>query len=89
MCYSDLPYLYVGRGFAELDWPYTDDDQVRDRYDVMEYPVGISYYAYGAAWVTHWLTGSPDLAARGAHVAGDQLYADPEVRPRDACSSPP
>ena len=24
MCYSDLPYLYVGRGFAELDWPYSD-----------------------------------------------------------------
>ncbi len=22
MCYSDLPYLYTGRGFAELAWPY-------------------------------------------------------------------
>jgi hypothetical protein len=42
MCYSDLPYLYVGRGFAELDWPYSDSIQVRDRYEVMEYPVGIS-----------------------------------------------
>ena len=25
MCYSDLPYLYTGRGFAELNWPYSDD----------------------------------------------------------------
>ena len=24
LCYSDLPYLYVGRGFAELEWPYSD-----------------------------------------------------------------
>jgi uncharacterized membrane protein len=65
MCYSDLPYLYTGRGLAELAWPYTDDPQVRDRYpEVMEYPVGISYFAYGAAWVTHWVTGSPDLDAR-------------------------
>ena len=54
MCYSDLPYLYTGRGFAELNWPYTDDAQVRARYEVMEYPVGISYWAWGTAWVTHW-----------------------------------
>ncbi len=32
MCYSDLPYLYTGRGFAELHWPYTDDESVRARY---------------------------------------------------------
>ena len=42
MCYSDLPYLYTGRGLAELDWPYSDDPQVRARYEVMEYPVGIA-----------------------------------------------
>ena len=64
MCYSDLPYLYTGRGFAELNWPYTDDQQVRDRYEVMEYPVLIAYYAWGTAWVTHWLNGSPDLHDR-------------------------
>ncbi len=64
MCYSDLPYLYSGRGFAELNWPYTGDEQVRDRYDVMEYPVGISYFAWGTAWVTHWISGSPDLSPR-------------------------
>ena len=68
MCYSDLPYLYTGRGFAELTWPYSDDQQVRDRFEVMEYPVGISYWAWGTAWVTHWLNGSPDL---------DQRYENP------------
>jgi uncharacterized membrane protein len=78
MCYSDLPYLYVGRGFAELDWPYSQARDVRDRYDVMEYPVGISYYAFGAAEVTHWLSGSPDLLPRGAMSQGE-LYADPDV----------
>jgi uncharacterized membrane protein len=78
MCYSDLPYLYVGRGFAELDWPYSDALHVRDRYEVMEYPVGIAYYAYGAAQVTHLLSGSPDLDPRGALSQG-QLYADRHV----------
>jgi uncharacterized membrane protein len=78
MCYSDLPYLYVDRGFAELDWPYSDAIAVRDRYQVMEYPVGISYYAYATAYVTHWLSGSPNLDARGGMSQG-QLAADPKV----------
>jgi uncharacterized membrane protein len=56
MCYSDLPFMYTGRGFAELNWPYTDDAQVRDRYEVMEYPVAISYWAWATAWATHWVT---------------------------------
>ena len=64
MCYSDLPYLYTGRGLVELEWPYTDDAQVRDRYEVMEYPVGISYFAYGAAWVTQKATGRRRRATR-------------------------
>ena len=51
---------------------------MRDRYDVMEYPVGISYYAYGAAQVTHWVSGFPNLLPRGAMSQGE-LYADPEV----------
>ncbi len=44
----------------------------------MEYPVGISYYAFGAAEVTHWLSGSPNLRPRGAMSQG-QLYGDPDV----------
>src|SRR3954451_24266198 len=71
MCYSDLPYLYTGRGFAELSWPYSDDPQTRARYEVMEYPVGIAYWAYGAAWVTHWLNGSPDIEPRYSQSVGD------------------
>ena len=79
MCYSDLPYLYVGRGFAELDWPYSDAIDVRDRYDVMEYPVGISYYAYrGRARSPTGCLGFPNLLPRGA-MSQDELYADPEV----------
>ena len=61
MCYSDLPYLYVGRGFAELSVPYTDNG---GRYDDMEYPVLIGYFAYGTAWITHAMSGFPDLGLR-------------------------
>ncbi len=75
MCYSDIPYLYTGRGFAELTWPYSDTG---GRYDVMEYPVGISYVAYGAAQVTHWLSGSPDLRFR-ATVNPERLWGMPRV----------
>jgi len=96
MCYSDLPYLYVGRGFAELTWPYDDDPDVRARYeDVMEYPVGISYFAWATAHVAveaselvdEWrarLDGAPapppvDVRDR-ASVPVDRLYDDPQVR---------
>lgn len=71
MCYSDLPYLYTGRGLVELEWPYSDDAQVRSRYEVMEYPVGISYFAYAAAWVTHWAAGSPEVGPRSDVPTGD------------------
>ncbi len=76
MCYSDLPYLYTGRGLVELEWPYSDDPQVRQRYEVMEYPVGIAYFAYGAGWVTHWVTGSPDVAVREDQPVGDLVGTD-------------
>ena len=76
MCYSDLPYLYTGRGFAELNWPYTDDAEVRARYEVMEYPVAISYWAWATAWVTHWLNGSPDLST-SAESTADALFGRP------------
>ena len=79
LCYSDLPYLYVGRGFAELEWPYSDSISVRDRYSVMEYPVGIAYYAFGAAYLTHWLSGSPNLDARGGYSQA-QLSVEPQIR---------
>ncbi|HVK35458.1 MAG TPA: glycosyltransferase 87 family protein, partial [Microlunatus sp.] len=78
MCYSDMPYLYTGRGFAELNWPYSDDAQVRARYPVMEYPVGISYWVWGSAWVTHWANGSPDLGPR-YEMPTDSLFSNRTV----------
>ena len=80
MCYSDLPYLYTGRGFAELNWPYSDDEQVRQRYETMEYPVGISYFAWLDAWATHWLSGSPDISGR-AQIPSSDMWGAPGVVP--------
>jgi uncharacterized membrane protein len=79
MCYSDLPYLYTGRGFAELHWPYVDDDSVRARYPAMEYPVVISYWAWWSAEVTQRLSGNPDVTER-AGMPVDTLAARPEIR---------
>ena len=66
MCYSDLPYLYVGRGFAELNWPYADDPgpgPLRGH----GVPRRASPTPPGAAaWLTHWVTGSPDVDARAS-----------------------
>ncbi len=75
MCYSDVPYLYTGRGFAERTVPYTDTG---GRYQALEYPVVIGYFAYGAALVTHALSGWPDISGR-ASVPADQVYAQPGV----------
>ena len=75
MCYSDVPYLYTGRGFAERIVPFTDTN---GRYETMEYPVVIGYFAYGAAVLTHAFSGWPDLAGRQA-VPADQVYAAPGV----------
>jgi uncharacterized membrane protein len=79
MCYSDLPYLYTGRGFAELHWPYVDDDSVRARYPALEYPVVISYWARRSAEVTQRLSGNPDVTER-AGMPVDTLGARPEIR---------
>jgi uncharacterized membrane protein len=75
MCYSDVPYLYTGRGFAELSLPFSDTG---GRYQVMEYPVVIGYFAYGAAWLTQAVVGDADLEQRRAMPA-EQIYAVPGV----------
>ena len=61
LCYSDVPYLYVGRGFADLSVPYADNG---GRWQTLEYPVVIGYFAYGTAVITHGLSGFPDLVVR-------------------------
>lgn len=76
MCYSDLPYLYAGRGFAELDWPYSSADA---RHPAMEYPVGVAYWAWGTAYATHLLSGSPDVAER-AGLPVEDVAAREDVR---------
>ena len=60
-CYSDIPYLYTGRGFVEGLWPYADHG---DRYEVMEYPVGISYLAWITAKVTQINPSGPPVSER-------------------------
>lgn len=75
MCYSDIPFLYVGRGFAERELPYSDS---AGRYPDLEYPVLIGYFAHGAAVVTHALHGWPDVEERREGTV-DTLYADPAV----------
>ena len=67
MCYSDVPYLYTGRGFAEHRWPYLADD---DRYPAMEYPVLISYLAWGASEITALIPSGPSDAVRAATTPG-------------------
>jgi uncharacterized membrane protein len=78
MCYTDLAFLYVGRGLAEGEWPYTSDPQVRARHQVMEYPVGIAYGAWAMAQATRGLAGSGDLEVRGQVPVAD-LYAQESV----------
>jgi len=72
-CYSDVPYLYTGRGFAEGLWPYADSE---GRYQVMEYPVGISYLAWGAAKLTQLEPIGPPMVQRSLGDAG-QLWSLP------------
>ncbi len=72
-CYSDIPYLYTGRGFAEGLWPYADSD---GRYQVMEYPVGISYLAWSAAKLTQLDPLGPPMEQRTLGDAG-QLWSLP------------
>ncbi len=75
LCYSDVPYLYVGRGFAERRVPYADSE---GRYPDLEYPVLIGLVAYGGAVLTQALHGWPDVEERRA-LPVDQVYAAPGV----------
>ena len=73
MCYSDVPYLYTGRGLDEGRWPYAAD---AGRYQAMEYPVGITYFAWAAARLTQLHPAGPPIAERrGVPVA--EVYGLP------------
>jgi len=73
MCYSDVPPLYTGRGFAEHQWPYSDD---QGRYSAMEYPVLISYFAWVASEITSLVPSGPSDAVR-ATTPADALWGLP------------
>jgi uncharacterized membrane protein len=75
LCYSDVPYLYVGRGFAEARLPYADS---HGRYPDLEYPVLIGYFAHGTALLTQALHGSSDVEARRV-LPADAVSAAPGV----------
>jgi uncharacterized membrane protein len=75
MCYSDMPYMYTGRGFAELAPPFSDTG---GRYQPLEYPVMIGYFAYAAAVLTQTVAGDVDLEARRA-LPADAVHAAPGV----------
>lgn len=77
MCYSDVPYIYFGRGLVEGRWPYADD---QGRYRVIEYPVGIAYAAWAAAEITQTppLRDGPPVAERRVAPV-DQVYGLPGV----------
>ena len=75
LCYSDVPYLYVGRGFAERRVPYADSG---GRYPDLEYPVLIGFVAYGGAVLTQALHGWPDVDLRRA-LPLDEVHAAPGV----------
>ncbi len=75
LCYSDVPYLYTGRGFAERIVPFSD---TVGRYQTMEYPVVIGWFAYGAGVLTQALSGWPDIGPR-ADLPADQVFSSPGV----------
>ncbi|NUR08067.1 MAG: DUF2029 domain-containing protein [Nocardioidaceae bacterium] len=76
MCYSDVPYLYTGRGFAAGYLPYTDNG---GRYPALEYPVLTGYFAYGAALVTQALSAPPPDPAARSRASSSDVFGLPGV----------
>ncbi|MFE5632691.1 glycosyltransferase family 87 protein [Streptomyces sp. NPDC056463] len=62
-CYSDIPHLFVGRGFAEGLVPYFD--RLSGDIEFLEYPVLTGLFMQVAAWLT---PGGSDLVHR------EQMY---------------
>lgn len=79
LCASAIADSYVDAGFVELVPPFTDDEQVRRRHEAPDLPVLAALWGWGAAHVTHALSGSPDLDARGQRPL-DEVAASHAVR---------
>lgn len=67
MCYSDIPYLYTGRGFDIGAIPYLDHPHGKD---VLEYPVLTGWFMHLAGW----LTGGTHEGARTVLVRSSHFY---------------
>jgi uncharacterized membrane protein len=82
-CYSDIPHLYHGRGFADGLTPYFDriPDTVSGGMSYLEYPVLTGLFMQVAAWLTpgggniqyreqiYWLVNAGMLMACAAVIA--------------------
>ncbi len=83
MCYSDISYLYSGRGLAEGMWPFEpQSDLPADKLPTapgeenslsIEYPVVTGLWMGAAAAVTHLIGRSPDLSAVPHDAVGGNL----------------
>ncbi len=70
MCYTDIPYLYAGRGLAQGIWPYEPQSDLaagqqqsgspEDR--AIEYPVLTGVWMGVTGEITHLIGKSPDLS---------------------------
>jgi len=86
MCYSDISYLYVGRGLAEGVVPFTPVESLPDakqpRTPDEEHTYSIEYPVLTGAWMgvtgalTHLIGKSPDLA----EVRNDQVGGNKDVQ---------
>lgn len=64
LCTSPVAAAFVDTGLVELAWPWSDDEETRDRYPVADQPALVGLWSYAAARVTHVLAGSPALGPR-------------------------
>lgn len=85
LCYSDISYLYVGRGLAEGIAPYAPVEDLPaikqtvssdDTHGLtVEYPVATGLWMGAAAVVTHAIGKSPDLSQVPHESVGNNLDA--------------
>ncbi len=83
LCYSDISYLYAGRGLAEGIMPYSPTDQIpadrlptgsEDAHSLTpEYPVMTGMWMGLAGGITHLIGRSPDLSEVPHDAVGANL----------------
>jgi len=67
LCYSDIPYLYSGRGFDVGAIPYIDHPPGKE---VLEYPVLTGWFMH----IARWLTGGTHEGSRTVLVRAARFY---------------